>query len=108
MSLLLTLLTLLALTVTAHAAEPIPLRAGPITMVFDAENAFLRYVRIGPHEVLRGINAPIRNESWANPGANNSWQKKLLIVPGSNRQEIGVCYDLAKDPRTRERTGSGL
>ena len=34
-------------------------------MVFDAENVFLRYVRVGPHEVLRGINAPIRNENWA-------------------------------------------
>ena len=48
-----------------HAAEPIPLRAGPVSMVFDAENVFLRYIRVGKHEVLRGINAPIRNENWA-------------------------------------------
>ena len=48
-----------------QAAEPIPLRAGPVSMVFDAENAFLRYIRVGKHEVLRGINAPIRNENWA-------------------------------------------
>ena len=47
------------------AAEPIPLRAGPVSMVFDAENVFLRYIRVGQHEVLRGINAPIRNENWA-------------------------------------------
>lgn len=59
------LLGLFALTSTAHAAEPIPLRAGPVTMVFDAENVFLRYIRVGPHEVLRGINAPIRNQNWA-------------------------------------------
>ncbi len=47
------------------SAEPIPLRAGPVTMSFDAENAFLRYLRTGPHEVLRGINAPVRNQNWA-------------------------------------------
>ena len=47
------------------AAEPIPLRAGPVSMVFDAENVFLRYVRVGNHEILRGVNAPIRNENWA-------------------------------------------
>lgn len=47
------------------AAEPIPLRAGPVTMVFDADNVFLRYVRVGPHEVLRGINAPIRDQNWS-------------------------------------------
>ena len=49
----------------APGAEPIPLRAGPVTMSFDAENAFLRYLRTGPHEVLRGINAPVRNQNWA-------------------------------------------
>ena len=48
-----------------QAGEPIPLRAGPVSMVFDAENVFLRYIRVGKHEVLRGINAPIRNENWA-------------------------------------------
>ena len=34
-------------------------------MVFDADNVFLRYIRVGQHEVLRGINAPIRNQNWA-------------------------------------------
>ncbi|MEO2016354.1 MAG: hypothetical protein ABGZ53_18505 [Fuerstiella sp.] len=48
-----------------QAADLIPLRAGPVTMVFDADNVFLRYVRIGPHEILRGINAPIRNQNWS-------------------------------------------
>ena len=59
------LLGLLAVTSTGQAAEPIPLQAGPVTMVFDAENVFLRYIRVGSHEVLRGINAPIRNQNWA-------------------------------------------
>jgi len=42
-------------------------------MMFDAENAFLRFVRIGKHEVLRGINAPVRNQFWGTvkPEVNN-------------------------------------
>jgi len=61
-ALLLALASLRSITI---AGEPIPLRAGPVTMVFDSENVFLRYIRVGQHEVLRGINAPIRNENWA-------------------------------------------
>lgn len=48
----------------AQAAAPIPLRAGPLTMIFEPDNAFLRYVNVGPHEVLRGINAPVRDQFW--------------------------------------------
>ena len=59
------LLGLFVLTSSVHAGDLIPLQAGPITMVFDADNVFLRYVRVGSHEVLRGINAPIRNQNWA-------------------------------------------
>lgn len=58
----------LVLTSLANAQtplEPIPLRAGPVTAVFDAQNVFLRYIRVGSHEVLRGINAPIRDQGWA-------------------------------------------
>ncbi len=36
----------------AQAGEPIPLRAGPVTAEFDADNVFLRYIRVGQHEVL--------------------------------------------------------
>jgi len=50
---------------TAQAGELIPLRAGSVSMVFDADNVFLRYIRVGEDEVLRGINAPIRNQNWA-------------------------------------------
>ena len=46
------------------AAAPIPLRAGPATMVFEPDNAFLRYLKVGPHEILRGITAPVRNPFW--------------------------------------------
>ena len=47
------------------AADLLSLRAGPVTMSFDVENAFLRHLRTGSHEVLRGINAPVRNQNWA-------------------------------------------
>ena len=53
------------ITSSVSAGKPIPLRAGPVTMVFDAENVFLRYIRMGSHEVLRGINAPIRDQNWS-------------------------------------------
>lgn len=32
--------------------------------------------------------------AWGNPDTNNPWQRKLLIPPGSIREEIGVCCDL--------------
>ncbi len=59
---------LLALTLpilSASATEPIPLRAGPVTLSFDVDNVFLRYLRVGEHEILRGINAPVRDQNWA-------------------------------------------
>ena len=28
---------------------------GPVSMVVDTENVFLRYIRVGKHEVLLGI-----------------------------------------------------
>ena len=60
----LALLLLLLVGTSAPAEEPIPLRAGPLTMVFDADNAMLRYLRVGKSEVLLGINAPVRNQFW--------------------------------------------
>jgi hypothetical protein len=59
------LILLVACTSFAAAVEPIPLRAGPLTMVLDVDNVLLRYVRVGEHEVLRGINAPVRDQNWA-------------------------------------------
>ena len=48
----------------AVAAEPIPLRAGAMSMVFEPDNALLRYLKVGSDEVLRGISAPVRNQYW--------------------------------------------
>jgi len=54
--------------IRARAAEPIPLRAGPMSMTFDVDNAMLRFIRVGKVEVLRGINAPVRNQFWGTLG----------------------------------------
>ena len=41
----------------------IPLRAGPLTLVFEAGD--LRYLRVGNREVIRRIYAAVRDENWA-------------------------------------------
>jgi hypothetical protein len=60
---LILLWTFLSIT-ASHGAAPILLRAGPVTMVFEPDNAFLRYIKVGPREILRGITAPVRNQFW--------------------------------------------
>ena len=44
--------------------EQIPLRAGPLTMIFEPDNVFLRYIRLGSREVVRGIYAAVRDRNW--------------------------------------------
>ena len=46
------------------ATKPIELAAGPLTLVFEPEIAFVRYVRAAGREVLRGIYAAVRNSVW--------------------------------------------
>lgn len=48
-----------------EAARPIELRAGPLTLSFEPETAFLRHVRLGDHEVLRAVYAAVRDHDWA-------------------------------------------
>ncbi len=40
------------------------LAAGPLTMVFDTETAFLRYVKLGETELVRGVFAAVRDQNW--------------------------------------------
>src|SRR5689334_1334552 len=44
--------------------KPLALRAGPLTMIFEPDNAFLRYVRLGDHEIIRNIYAVVRDQNW--------------------------------------------
>ena len=45
-------------------AERIELRAGPLSMVFEPEGGFLRYLRLGEREILRGIYVAVRDRNW--------------------------------------------
>ena len=44
--------------------EAIDLRAGPLAMIFEPKNAFLRYIRFGDREILRGIYVAVRDRNW--------------------------------------------
>lgn len=44
--------------------EPIELQAGPLSLIFEPEIAFVRYVCAADREVLRGIYAAVRNSVW--------------------------------------------
>jgi hypothetical protein len=45
--------------------KPLTLKAGPLTMIFEPDTAFLRHVRLGDFEVVRAIYAAVRDENWA-------------------------------------------
>lgn len=49
----------------SEAPQPIELRAGPLTLLFEPQTAFLRHIRLGDHEVVRAIYAAIRDHNWA-------------------------------------------
>ena len=44
--------------------EAIALRAGPVTLEFEPGLAFVRYVRLGDAEILRGVYAAVRDRAW--------------------------------------------
>ena len=44
--------------------EQIELRAGPLSMFFEPESGFLRYIRMGNREILRGIYSAVRDRNW--------------------------------------------
>jgi hypothetical protein len=46
------------------APEQMELRAGPLTLVFEPALAFVRYVRLGDREILRGVYAAVRDRNW--------------------------------------------
>ena len=56
-------------TVCCYGREdPLPerlnLQAGPLSMVFEPQQGFLRYVRMGNCEVLRGVYVAVRDRNW--------------------------------------------
>lgn len=45
-------------------SQYLKLRAGPLSMIFDRDDAFLRHIRFGDSEILRGVFAAIRDQDW--------------------------------------------
>ncbi|MEE2754568.1 MAG: hypothetical protein VX910_11340 [Candidatus Latescibacterota bacterium] len=44
--------------------ERIELQAGPLSMCFEPEIGFLRYIRLGDQEILRGLYSAVRDHNW--------------------------------------------
>ena len=60
---------MLSKTVLYHGSpqpvpEPIQLRAGPLSLQFEPLTGFLRYIRIGDHEIIRAIYGAVRDQNW--------------------------------------------
>jgi hypothetical protein len=47
----------------ADLPRPMPLRAGPLSLLFEAGD--LRYVRYGEHEIVRRIYVAVRDRNWS-------------------------------------------
>src|SRR5919112_914075 len=57
-------MTAATLDAQERASTPGELSAGPLTLDFDPKLAFVRYVRAGSAEVLRGLYAAVRDQYW--------------------------------------------
>jgi len=44
--------------------QRVALAAGPLQMVFEPQTGFLRHVRCGGHELIRGVYAAVRGPGW--------------------------------------------
>lgn len=45
-------------------ADRMILTAGPVSMVFEPTQGFLRYIKLGDREILRGIYVAVRDHNW--------------------------------------------
>ena len=71
------------------APPPIALRAGPVTAVFEPGIAFLRYIKYGEHEILRGLYAAVRDQVWGTvaPRVSN-------VVAESRADSFRLTFDV--------------
>lgn len=74
--------------------KALALRAGPLTMIFEPDNAFLRYVRLGDHEIVRSIYAVVRDQNW------NTIAWKVSNLKTDVRSD---AFDLSFDVECQER-----
>jgi hypothetical protein len=56
-------------------AKLLPLRAGPLALLYDPTSGMLRRIKLGEVEVLRGIYAAVRDRNWG-------------TVPGTLRERV--------------------
>ena len=74
--------------------KALELRAGPLTMLFEPDNAFLRYIRLGDHEIIRSIYAVVRDQNW------NTIAWKVSNLKADARAD---SFDLSFDVECQER-----
>jgi hypothetical protein len=88
-------------------AEPLPkalkLQAGPVSMIFEPEEGFLRYIQIGNREVLRGIYAAVRNRNW---GTVPSRLSNLKLE--STRDSFRLSFDMVCREREIDFSWKGI
>ncbi len=66
----------------------VPLRAGPFTAWFDVESGFLRYVRIGDHEVVRAIYGAVRDSEW-----RTVYPEMTNVVISPEKDSFRISFD---------------
>jgi len=79
-------------------AEPpvalIPLRAGPLEMQLDPATGFVRWIRYGDREVLRGIYAAVRDHNWGTVAPTLRFDSQQI---GADRFRIAFTCDHRRD-----------
>jgi len=76
-------------------AALVPLRAGPLSMLYDPTSGFLRRIKLGKREVLRGIYAAVRDRNWGTtPGTIRESVRE--IEAGSFRIEFESEHHLGE------------
>jgi hypothetical protein len=73
--------------VDAPLPEQIPLRAGPLSLVYEAGD--LRYIRLGEREILRRVYVAIRDRNWGTVLPRLSNLKKQM-----GRDSFRISYDV--------------
>ena len=79
-------------TATAPTS-PIQLTAGPLSLLFEPDLAFVRFIRFNGQEVLRGIYAAVRDKSWGTVAPKVS---NLIIERKTNQFTINFDVDCAE------------
>lgn len=82
-----------------EVARAIELRAGPLTLLFEPETAFLRHIRLGDHEVLRAVYAAIRDHNWATVLPRIVMRKQEVGEKAFALEFDAVCQNGAVDYR---------